>query len=1005
MIGRDSTSVSASHGARWLLRLALCASPSLAVAPLAYAADVLPSAGLIEVLPVGGVAGDGHTQIALDAVLRTPTGAPIVAAKLKATVSAGTIGDVTEVGDGVYTATFVPPKVDAPTTVVVSFKGRTTELGAVEATRVIPIGPALEGRITITSSQPAVTLGTDANVTLSFAFPAAAGEASTAADLDIRTSSGTVADVVSVGAGRFSARFTPPAVNFPHLAVITVVDRRNPGRVWGTFSLPLQGKVDYPVTAPPGANVVLRLAGKEYGPSLASAAGRATVPIIVPPGLNAATQVVSQGTSVTESTLDLRVPDGRRIELFSVPASVPSDSRGGVPIRVVVTKGDGTPDVSAQVTLTATAGRLTDPRHAGDGVYVATFTPPDGRAQMAATIQASIGGSSAQADSLEIALIPSLPSRLDLSAEPTSLSADTTGLKIYASLTAADGTGLPGRSLRIGAAGATQKGDVVDLKGGDYRADFSTNGNTDVFVRVVALAPASANPVRRVVLLPAFSTVAPGAAQPVVIVTTDEFGYPVPNVDVTLAVAEGGGTVPNSVTTDAHGIAEIVYHAGSDAGLAALEARSGGASTAVSFYQSTGTLAPLPVPGSAEDRAVTTSWRASASSVIVDREGGADAPIDATNAAVTTAATGLVVAANPSQAPAGSSVTLDVSLADDAGVGVAGKPIEFFATGGARVGALADLGGGKYRTTVVIPDDAAGSIKVNVVVDGGKQSQLLEIPIGPAITGDVWGTGAPTDGSATDGTVASVGSSTADQDAVVEEKEERRPFLRSHLSMAVGGYQYAQEPGADPGDLLPSRLAWGGKDGGAPTPVGLAVGARVIIPKVPYVGFQGDFKWMHYSVSSSQFDSPAVDNLYNLRVDAIVRYPIAIKKSELSFGARVGFRYDDFITFSGCIDPGCTISYGPLKLPGLGAGLEIGAEIGPVYLLASGGAGFAYGSVPYAANADLNVGWNITKFFLIDAGFSYQHRRADLEGADSGIVRASVSDNLTVGTIGVGFSY
>lgn len=1002
MIGVDSVSVSASLGARWLLRFALLATPALVVVPVAHAADVLPSAGLIEVLPVGGVAGDGHTEVLLDVVLRMPTGAAILGAKLKATVSAGTIGEVTEVGEGVYTASFVPPKTDAPTTVVVSFKGRTVELGAVEATRVIPVGPALEGRIAVTSSLPAVTLGQDANVTLSFALPASAGQSAAPGDLDIRTSSGTVTDIVSVGDGRFSARFTPPAVNFPHLAVVTVVDRRNPGRVWGTFSLPLQGKVDYPVTAPPGANVVLRLAGKEYGPSLASAAGRATVPIIVPPGLNVATQVVSQGSAVTESTLDLRVPDGRRLELFAVPASVPSDSRGGVPIRVVVTKGDGTPDVLAQLTLTATAGRLSDPRHAGDGVYVATFTPPDGRAQMAATVQASLGGVAAQSDSIEIALIPSLPSRLDLSAEPTSLSADTTGLKIYASLTAADGTGLPGRSMRFGVAGASQKGEVVDLKGGDYRADFSTNGNTDVFVRVVAMAPASANPVRRVVLLPAFPTVAPGGAQPVVIVTTDEFGYPVPNVEVTLAVAEGGGTAPSSVTTDAHGIAEVLYRAGGESGLGALEARAGGASTAVSFYQSTGTIPPLPVPGSAEDRAVTASWRASQSSVIVEREGGADAPIGDTSAVATAAATGLVVAANPTQAPAGSQVTLDVSLADDAGVGVAGKPIDFFATGGARVGALTDLGDGKYRTTVVIPDDAVGSIKVNVVVDGGKQSQLLEIPIGPAITGDVWGTGAGSELGA-DGAVASVGSSTADEDEV--EEETPRPFFRTRIAAAIGSYQYAQEPGADPGDLLPSKLAWGGEAGGAPTPVGLDVGARIIIPKVPYIGFNGDFRWMHYSVSSDQFTNPAVDNLYSLRLDAVVRYPIAIKSSELSIGARVGFRYDDFITFSGCIEPGCTITYGPLKLPGLGAGLEIGAEIGDVYLLAAGGAGFAYGSVPYAANADFNVGWNITRYFLIDAGFGYQHRRADLEGADSGIVRASVTDNQVFGTLGIGFSY
>src|SRR5690606_38138197 len=119
-------------------------------------------------------------------------------------------------------------------------------------------------------------------------------------DLLLRTSSGELVELAQSGAGRFVGRYVPPAVNYPHVATITVVDRREPTRVVGSASIRLLGKVDYPVTATPGARVSLRVGTREFGPMVADAAGRASVPVVVPPGVATATQITVQDGRPTE---------------------------------------------------------------------------------------------------------------------------------------------------------------------------------------------------------------------------------------------------------------------------------------------------------------------------------------------------------------------------------------------------------------------------------------------------------------------------------------------------------------------------------------------------------------------------------------------------------------------------------------------------------------------------------------------------------------------------------
>ena len=82
------------------------------VAGDADAADALAATGLVELLPVGQLVGDGQADAMLHVVLRLPSGAPITGAKLKVTAEAGTAEEVVEVGDGVYRFRYVPPRTD-----------------------------------------------------------------------------------------------------------------------------------------------------------------------------------------------------------------------------------------------------------------------------------------------------------------------------------------------------------------------------------------------------------------------------------------------------------------------------------------------------------------------------------------------------------------------------------------------------------------------------------------------------------------------------------------------------------------------------------------------------------------------------------------------------------------------------------------------------------------------------------------------------------------------------
>ncbi|MFN7146354.1 MAG: Ig-like domain-containing protein, partial [Myxococcota bacterium] len=424
-------------------------------------------------------------------------------------------------------------------------------------------------------------------------------------------SAGTVTNVTNLGGGQLGGLYTPPAATQPQVALVTAADAADPTRTYAAVAVPLSAKLDHPVTVAPNSRVILKVGGRDFGPVPADSKGRAKVPIVVPPGATTATRVqITPDGAVSEEPLDLKLPEARRVAMFPTFAGLPSDARLQVPVRAFVVTPDGRPDENANVAFSASAGTVSPARHEGAGIYVATYTPPTANVAGKATITAKLADKApVHADSRVVPLVPVRPTKLALSAAP--IPAGATAVPVTAKVTGPDGAPLAGRALSFAADGARLEG-VKDLKNGEYVATFTPTGKGPVGVTASAAAVPAGNALARVLLVPARERLpADGLSSTLLtVLTVDELGAPVPNVEVDLRLVTGDGSLPERATTDQNGAARVYYTAGRKHGFvgidAAATASGAGTRTAgVSLVQAPPslTLPDLPVAAAAPTRA------------------------------------------------------------------------------------------------------------------------------------------------------------------------------------------------------------------------------------------------------------------------------------------------------------------------------------------------------------------------------------------------------------------
>ena len=324
---------------------------------------------MVELLSGGDVIGDGTTAVTVHIVAYRSNGQAMNGSTLKVTAQAGRVGRVSMVQPGLYTMDWVPPKVETVSDVELSVKGKSPDGETINKTWSVAVRPSITQQVSITANPSSLTLGRDGGSTLNIQLSGQDKASLKDVDLVVLTNSGTVENVTHLGDGTFAASYKPPNQFFPHLALITVADKRDPNRTYGSFAIPLIGKANFPVVGQPRSNVLVRIDEREFGPVPADAAGRAQVPIEVRPGfIDAKVISVLNGQKRVEP-LDMQVPPANRVALFPMSESVPADPAISIPVRAFVLTAGGEPDVAASVKFSATAEDLIDSVHEGNGIF------------------------------------------------------------------------------------------------------------------------------------------------------------------------------------------------------------------------------------------------------------------------------------------------------------------------------------------------------------------------------------------------------------------------------------------------------------------------------------------------------------------------------------------------------------------------------------------------------------------------------------------------------------
>ncbi|MCK6502932.1 Ig-like domain-containing protein [Myxococcota bacterium] len=1016
-----------------LLSAPLASAGLLATPTAAHAQASVLAEPLVALVPVDEVVGDGRTATTLHIVAMKTDGTPMTGLTGKVLASLGETGRLEELDPGRYRVTWTPAAVNTATEAELTLRVKPPDGANLVLKAKAQVVPSLAHSVAATANPSQVVLGQDATATVTINLSGGAESTLSGADLAVEASSGTVANVTPLGRGQYSLLYTAPAKLFPHLALVTVSDRRAPGRTVGAFAIPLYGRTAFPVTGLPDASIIVRVAGREFGPVQANAEGKTTVTLTVPPGVNEATVISVKGEQRDERTMDLRVPPTPRSQLFPLAPAVPADGRTATTVRVFVAQPDGKPDGSAKVSFSASTGTFGAVRHEGGGIYAADWTPALSSQALNAQVEVKVEDAQGpQGDTLEVRLLPARPEALALETVPERLPEKDGHFKVRARVTGA----AQGRGLSYGAAGAIVEAAPADRGQGFVEAGFRSEGSAPVAVQGVVLAEPSSNPLSRVLVFPSAERVTSDGASQVVLtlLTVDDAGYPVPNTPVALSVTEGDAKLSPNVMTDAHGVAHATLTAGSSRGLVVVQAASGGHTGAAGLLQvpNGATGIDLPISGDAQAVALRSRWEPLVRGLTLPREGaaaavaaGATTAPSATTGARTlgTQVAALAVSPSATKVAPGQSITLTITAKDGAGAGAPGRQLQVFTNAGSTTTA-ADKGGGTYTTELTAPAQGTDVIRVTVVSPESGVSTMIEVPVGQP--DPVWGIAAAeaaATGPSADPTVREapvmpttqpVAETVVAQPATKEKKEKappaeagEHPWLRVQAGFLGGFYSFRQVPFTERGPLYGDRIAFGGGETPAAGSAGLGARAKAWSPGADLFGARVNFRTTRYAVELADFDAVVPDWVNELEGLVLVRYPVDAGSARISPALRIGGAVNDFMIYrQDTTGDTPVLDYGPLIVPSFNVGAEVDldldgrffADLGGTLGLNGGGGLYSTavgGSLGYAFLDNLYLYGNVD-WFARNTGVFVQSEGENQEAGE-------LKDALTTFGAGVGF--
>jgi hypothetical protein len=1003
---------------RFLLLLALLltvAAPASGQVPTLQ----LGAAGGIALVPPGTITSNG-ARVSLTIVVSDTGGKLANGVRFKGSgVNVGRLdSECSQVGPGTYDCAYTAPE-DGTHTADLKIRARLESGTNLEATFPLTIEPDVRGRVAMNATPDRVILGQDPTSTLMFSVLDKAGNPVEGAELVASANVGEVQALTPLTGGNYSAVYVPPSTPFPQVAIISVWDKSRPSTS-GFFTIPLIGKVNYPVDArAPGVTLIFKVGETTFPPAVTDASGKASVPITVPPGVQYAdVELIQASGARSTQKIDLQVPPFNRLAIGSVPDFITADGESKTKVRVFAVDGKGLPADSQTINVTADQGTLSPIRFVRDGVYEAVYTAPRLESSSRATLVATLAGNEASSsDSVVIGLEPGLPDSLSLTADPAQITSSVTKSTLTATIKVASGTPSETYSVEF----RTKEGTAANPTRpapGVFRADVPVAWNVKKVVSAIAGVRGNKRPVGGLVAFPLDDVVLTGQSMPVTVVSVDKEGNPVANAPLNVTVTAGGGSVTTSVQTNEYGLGTVLYTAGALPGLATVRFDAGnGVTYQAPMWQSQEPVKgfSFPVSGGQDQGRLVARWRKLRATVSLGADqvatvtppatggavwgaGGDDTTAVATDAGSAKApgvAASIQVSAVPSSvAEAGGSVNILVRVVDSTGILVAGETVILLADGGS-ISNKVDNGDGTTSALLTIPANSGKeSVRLTATRPAGDLAGFATIGVGGA---------APV--------------ATAEAKPVKEKKPKPEPVagddarLKRRMAQvtvgwAPGAYSYDSTPCANSGegDCSPAADSLLGDFDFLKTQARAAtLGSFQIrgeVFPIEYVGAAVSYTRLAYSTDfetssaagGSHCATHFCDGMNFLNIDIQGRLPLLKKVGPLDVLARVGYMAQDVVMFRRVLDTTDGVKkpqFDTVNLHGLRWGLGVRYTVIPLlrphldYNMTIGLLGAFQGdtfALSGVTNHNVNVGINIFpwKGLLLDVSYDLTTRALTL---------------------------
>lgn len=747
------------------MRTALALALATLIPGAILAADVpvltLGAAAAVHVVPPGKITADGK-RISLTLVVSDERGSLADNVSFKGTaVTQGRLdaSECKQVARGTYSCPFTTPEESGLGTADLKIKARLTSGSMVDSSYPLSLSPEPKGKLSATATPERVILSQDLSSAITISVTGPSGRPIEGVRLGAAANIGSVQGVIGIGGGKYQATFTPPATQFPQVAVLSFWDQDEPERVFGFVRVPLVGKVAYPVQAgQPGVNLTFRIGDQTFPPAVTDATGMARVPITVPPGISEATVdlVTPQGARTTQK-IDLQVPPFNRLAIGGLPVFLPADGKSEARVRVFVVDKFGKPADGQPVQMSASLGELSQVQFVGNGLYEATFKAPLLDASSKSSISVVIGGEEATSAAVaEIGLEPAAPDGVNLVADPASITPSITKSTLTATLLTEDGKMSAAHGIEFRTIDGPIKNPKV-VSPGVFSAEVPVKWDVKTVVQAIVAAKANRQPVAGIVALPLTDLVLTGQKVPITVIAVDQFGNPVANVPINVSVQGGGGQVTPNVQTDNRGLGAVLYTAGPISGLATIQFAANGRSYVAPVWQS---MEPvdnftLPVSGGQDQGRLLARWKKLRQTVVLggsstqqqqataQTSGNAwgTAPVETTTqvekdkgSVSRSAAARIEVTAIPgSVAETGGTVNVLVRVVDANGVLVPGEKVILLTDGGTLANRV-DNGDGTHSALLTIPSGTGRtSVQVTATRPQGDLASFVQVGIGGAV--------------------------------------------------------------------------------------------------------------------------------------------------------------------------------------------------------------------------------------------------------------------------------